>query len=200
MSKPFGSPPCFPDDTNPSSLLWSAAAPECVGGHDPAYNNPQDQSHRRERCGWYQRCADSTNAIRTRAAIQHAPVYGPVQAPPRPIVPPYPLAPRPVQQGQYPQQQQAPGASIALYQGGQLVPPHVAQYGPQLVATQVQQVGAQMPSYLTVPEPYDPNVPWYKRLFREVFRSSMKSTGHTVSSFIDHTPFAPHNPTDKENE
>lgn len=189
MPKPYGSPQCFADDLKPNELLWSGAATECAGGHDPAYTNPKDGTHRRERCSWYQRCADTTAAIRTR---QHtAPYNAPVQALPKPIQQYQQqyqqLGPRPVQQPSYPQQ-----AASVVQHPGQYVPPYVAQEGPQVVPAPVQQIGAQMPGYLSVPEPYDAYTPWYKRLVRELIRSLLKATGHTTASFIDHTPFVQH--------
>jgi hypothetical protein len=70
----------------------------------------------------------------------------------------------------------------------QLLPPWLAQMGPQLVPVTFQQPGMQMPAYLTVPEPINPEEHWMWRLVREIFRSMVKSTGHTAASFIDHNP------------
>jgi len=43
-----------------------------------------------------------------------------------------------------------------------------------------------MHSYLAVPEPVHDDIHWAKRLFHEIFRSMMKSSGHTTASFFDH--------------
>jgi hypothetical protein len=66
------------------------------------------------------------------------------------------------------------------------------------VPVQYQTPGAQMPSYLANPEPINPNIPWHQRLWHEIFRSMMKSSGHTAASFFDHmTITRPKGPEDK---
>jgi hypothetical protein len=110
-------------------------------------------------------------------------------------MPPRPAAIAPYQhqyiqqyQQQYPQQYQNPS------QPGQFVHPWIAQNGPTYVPMQYQQPGSQIPSYLTIPEPVIAEEPWLWRLLREIFRSMMKSSGHSVASFFDHTPVKLHQP------
>jgi hypothetical protein len=76
----------------------------------------------------------------------------------------------------------------------QLMPPWVAQLGPQVVPVMYQQPGSQMAAYLTVPEPVDLHEHWFWRLAREVLRSMFKATGHTASSFFDHNPWRAYEP------
>jgi hypothetical protein len=52
-----------------------------------------------------------------------------------------------------------------------------------------QQPGAQMPGYLTHPEPVVQGVPWYLRLLHEIIRSIFKGAFHTGASFFDHMTF-----------
>jgi hypothetical protein len=147
---------------------------------------------------------------------KHPTVFQPaVQPPPRPVAPhpnltgKPPLHPPPVAMQQYPgqplpppqyygqpQQQQAvlPGSPIYGMPAPAYVPPHVAQAGPVNVPLQVQQPGAQMPSYLTMPEPIDHEEGTAKALGRTLFRSAAKAVGHSVSSFFDHVPLKPHKP------
>jgi len=194
--KPMGAPSCFGDPT-----LWSPNAPECVGGMDPGYTHPQTYSHKRDRCSWYSQCASASavarlNAQPTGIAAPVQPVQVTVPPPPapaqsHPMIQQYgrgPVAQYPMQPmaQQYPQQY-LPQAPMTMPQ--QLLPPWVAQFGPQLVPMTFQQPGAQMPAYLSVPEPVDPDEPWGWRLFREVLRSMFKSSGHTAASFFDHNPW-----------
>jgi len=84
-------------------------------------------------------------------------------------------------------QQQAPQWAPQLAQ--QLAAPAMAQYGPQLVPMNFQLPGAQMPGYLTLPEPIIADVPWYLRLFHELTRAALKSAFHQGANFFDHNPF-----------
>ena len=67
----------------------------------------------------------------------------------------------------------------------QYAPPHVAQFGPAFVPMPYQLPGAQMPQYLTVPEPTNDNVPWYLQLMRELGRSMVKAFGHQLAAHVD---------------
>jgi hypothetical protein len=98
---------------------------------------------------------------------------------------------------QYPAQQPVPIPQSPQ----QLVPPYVAQFGPQLVPVQYQQPGMQMSAYLTVPEPVDPEESWLWRLLREVVRSMFKATGHTAANFFDNNTLRLHDaPTEPINQ
>ena len=202
--KPLGSPDCFGSPT-----LWSPTAVECIGGMDQGYTNPITKSHKRDKCIWYSQCAATAAAVRSEPKTimsAHPTVFAQPPAVPaptgfHPIQPQHsptnygrgPVAPVQPYQPMYLQHaQQAPQPQQALASPQQLVPPWMAQYGPQLVPIVFQQQGMQMPSYLTVPEPVDPNEHWTRRLLRELFRSMLKSSGHTAASFFDHNPFRPY--------
>lgn len=186
--KPAGSPSCYGDQ-------WSAMAPECAGGPDPAYTSPHDGSHRRERCAWYSKCAGASvsakQATQSTAIVPVQPSYPqPVPAPPKPPQP-FPVQyKQPYQQTYQPQYQQPvqPQPPIQLV----VAPPHIAQLGPQQVPMPYQQPGTQMPGYLTVPEPIIEGEHWLGRLLREIGRSIFKSAFHTGASFFDHNPIRPY--------
>jgi len=194
---PNQTPSCYGD-----SKCWSATAKECAGGLDPGYQHPVSGSHVRERCYWFAQCAQESAAARIRlqtsamhpASIPIAPV-APMVAAPRPI--PQGPAPRPAYgvAPQYPQYPQHPQYSYPQYPAqtqnpyAQYAPPFIAQMGPQVVPMVFQQPGSQIPGYLTVPEPIDPNEHWFSRLIREILRSMFKSGCHTTASFVDHTPW-----------
>ena len=219
MSTTAVQPSCF------GTHVWSATAPECVGGPDAGYEHPTTGAHARERCRWYQSCAD----VKTRTTVQpliqpqqllrqpkQPTIFAPVQPPPRPIAPtqrppiapvvqtaftPRPPMPVPAQPAahypQYPQPiQPQPVAQPVAAQG--YVPPHVAQMGPMQVPVSVQQPGAAMPHYLTNPEPIDPNGGTAGALGRTLARSAMKAIGHSVAAFFDHTPLKPHKPPESQ--
>jgi len=190
--KPANSPPCF------GSILWSASAVECIGGSDPAYENPKTGTNVRDRCNYYSSCASAVSSSRAQQPqlMQIRQNQPGMQGPPRPV----PMIPRPqnfVPQPQYPQPfQQQPTQQYMQptqsHYGVQYAPPYVAQNGPAIVAVPYQQPGHQMPSYLTVPEPVNLNESGWRRLVREIVRSMAKSAGHTTASFFDHNPMRAH--------
>lgn len=183
---------------------WNPQAVECKGGLDPMYTNPRDQSHRRDKCRFYERCAPRTCANQIS------------QSPTTSLVPAQNLVPRngpqvasPVVQPQarqqpvyYPQAYAppppppAPTAGFAQmgHPSMQMAPAHIAQFGPQMLATNFQQPGTQIPAYLTVPEPVDLSVPWYMRLGREILRAMAKGAFHTGANWVDHNPFGQYKP------
>lgn len=207
MYRPPESPSCF------GSHLWSATSAECVGGPDPGYTHPQTMAHTRERCRFYSECATTSarnrtqqvqpqsNFVPVQSLIQRqptmpapiSPTVG-VQPPPRPVAPPPNLAPRPPLQPYQPptyapqQQYQQPYYAPQTF----TAPPHVAQMGPAQVPLQYQQPGAQMPAYLTMPEPMEDGDSGWRVLVRVLFRSIMKAAGHSMASFFDHTPMKAH--------
>jgi len=196
--KPMGAPSCFGDPK-----LWSPNAPECVGGMDPGYTHPQTYSHKRDRCSWYSQCASASavarlNAQPTGVAAPVQPVQVTVPPPPppaqsHPLIQQYgrgPVVQYPMQTyPQYPQYPQYSPQQFPMAMPQQMLPPWIAQWGPQLVPAMFQQPGAQMSAYLTVPEPVDPEEHWWWRLARELLRSMFKSSGHTAASFFDHNPW-----------
>lgn len=179
LNKPPGSPDCY------GTHLWSAIAKECTGGPDAAYTHPANGTHVRERCRWFQSCAGAS--AQTKAAVVPASNLTahlhPVQLQARPGFLPSP-PPRPLTATFQPQQQ-------PYHHPTTLGQPWIAQQGPQAVPLPYQAPGAQMPSYLAVPEPAESGH-WFKRLLRETFRSMGKATGHTIASFFDHTPIVNH--------
>lgn len=186
--QPPGAPSCYGSD------LWSPTDPACVGGPDAAYTHPTNNTHVRERCRFFASCAQASSANRAQKQQQHFIPSGnltagmqPVQIAPRPGYMPVNPPPRPMTVGF--QHQPQPLAHPPYM--GQMAPPWAAQHGPQQVPMPYQSQGAQMPSYLAVPEPTDSGH-WFKRLLRECFRSMGKATGHTTASFFDHTPIANH--------
>jgi hypothetical protein len=52
--------------------------------------------------------------------------------------------------------------------------------------------GAQMPAYLTVPEPVLQGQHWGKRLAYTLIRSMAKAGGHSTANFFDHMTFNPY--------
>lgn len=186
-----GPPNCY-------GLHWSPNAVECRGGLDPNYTNALG-THRREQCSWYKPCSAKSCATKAQNKNVVPPqrlVTGPT--PQRlPIMPgrqqvraPAPLSSVKQQQHQPVQQQ--------VYHPQHMAHPYVAHQGPQQVPMQFQAPGAQMPAYLSVPEPYNANVPWWKRLVHELGRSAAKSMGHTGASFFDHmTVTKPKPPSEK---
>lgn len=76
-----------------------------------------------------------------------------------------------------------------------MIPPHMAYpqmaMMPYMVPMNFQWPGAQMPGYLTVPEPVAVGQHWMTRLFYNIARSMAKASGHTVANFFDHTTINP---------
>lgn len=204
MQKPAESPSCF------GSHLWSATEKECVGGADPGYKHPQNGTHVRERCKWYQPCAQASAQQRTQSLIPSSnltryvqpppPVGNPlagVQPPPKPVAPhpgivaqpPRPFQQPHIQHVQQPAYMHAPQVLLA--------PPYIAQQGPMQVPMQYQQPGAQMPAYLTMPEPVAQGEGALGVLFRTLLRSALKACGHSLAFFVDSTPIRPHRPPEQ---
>jgi len=198
MYKPPEAPSCF------GTHLWSATDKECVGGPDPGYTHPQTGAHARERCKFYQDCATASAQSRAQpfvpvqSLLRQPPAPIGVQPPPRPVAPHPGLPSRPPplqQQYQYPQQQQPQQYQPQVQQAyAAYAPPHVVQMGPLQIPMQYQQMGAQIPMYLTMPEPIYPGDSLLKILARTLFRSILKACGHSLASFVDHVPLRPHVP------
>ncbi len=206
MQKPAESPECY------GSHLWSATEKECVGGVDPGYKHPSNGTHVRERCKWYQPCGQVSAQQRAQSLIPASNLVRYVPPPPPPAAttlagvqpPPKPVAPhpgigvqppRPFQQPSYTQHAVQPAYMHAPQVV--MVPPYIAQQGPMQVPLQYQQPGAQMPAYLTIPEPVAQGESALGVLFRTLLRSALKACGHSLSSFVDHTPFRSHRPPEQ---
>lgn len=203
MTKPSGSPECF------GSSLWSATDKECVGGPDPGYTHPVTGARARERCRWYQPCASvsAQNKLIPAQNLVRAPMAPPplatpaippgVQPPPKPVAPNPALGARPPLHVQQPSYQYQPQQYLQpSYQQPYMTyaPPHLVQLGPAQVPMPYQQPGAQMPAYLTMPEPIRPGDSAIGVLARTLLRAMLKAFGHALASFIDHTPIKPHSP------
>lgn len=81
----------------------------------------------------------------------------------------------------------------------QMAPPAMAGM-PYMVPMNFAAYGAQMPAYLTVPEPTLPNQHWGSRLMYTLVRSMMKAAGHSTANFFDHMTFNPYPPYPPPNE
>lgn len=200
-------PSCFGKHWDPNHV-------ECKGGLDPVYRNPRDDSHRRDRCSWFEACHQRTmNSSAPVPAPQlpipaHSLVRQSMDAPKPPQIPPYspprpPVYPSPLPQQPAPPQvhqpyyqQPPPQPQPQQYQYPQqhgMLPPNIAQFGPQYVFTPYQMPGSQMPQYLTIPEPVRDDVSWIARLGHEILRSVFKSFGHSLAAFFDSNPLRRHN-------
>jgi hypothetical protein len=149
--------------------MYAASAPECVGGHDPAYLNEENGTRVRDRCNFASSCAAQMQAYRNAGTPVHVPVTNltrPVTSftPTSPIARP-PWAPPP----------QAP------------VQPQHWQHSAQ----QMMPINHYMPQYLTVRQPVIPGQSMAKRLLIESGRSVCKSLGHTIAHFFDVEIFGP---------
>lgn len=197
-------PSCF------GTHLWSASSSECAGGPDPGYIHPHNGTHTREKCSWFQACGVANQRNREKRQqmppMQHQPLMpaqnlvrsnsenNGVQPPPRPVSPHPSIPARPVihQQTHYAQPyvtQQPQQAAFTT-----MVPPYIAQSGPVQIPMQYQQPGAQMPAYLTTPEPINYGESGWGILGRILLRSILKAIGHSISSHFDHVPMRPHKP------
>ncbi len=190
---------------------WKREHIPCNGGLDAAYINPKTGSNQREPCAWVKPCSARVTAAQAQrqqlitkeqmvrnaqpqqqaAFAQPTTPWAPVkqaavavmnrlaQAPRYPA--PLPAAPAQQQVPVHPQQvyQQ----SVAMPQ--QMVHPTMAMM-PHAVPMSFQWPGAQMPGYLTVPEPVVAGQHWFVRLGFNVLRSMGKAGTHTAANFFDH--------------
>lgn len=154
--------------------MFDGNAPECVGGHDPAFYNKDPSSkfygsQTRDNCDWISSCS-----TRMQATQQVIPVSNLTrqQQPTSPFATKFNPPPTPVQ----PQPWRPPQPYAT--------PQH--QQGNQLMA-----VNFGIPQYLTVREPQNNGVGFGARLVRESLRSALKSIGHTFAHFFDVEMFGP---------
>jgi hypothetical protein len=194
---------------------WDPNHVECKGGLDPGYENPIDHTKRRDPCHWFSACGQVVESERARqraaqplipapalvrppAALSPPrpalPAPPPAYTPPRPPLQPMPPpAPVPSYQPQYahqPAAPQQPAYAVPIQQ--QMVPPYVAQQGPQYVYAPYQLPGTQMHQYLAMPEPVTDDVHWGVRLVRELFRSIAKAFGHSLAAHFDSNSIGRH--------
>lgn len=189
-TKTVSPPACF-------GKSWDQHAAECAGGLDPAYTDSETGGHVRRPCGFFNECGSRCQAGKMQQARELIPATSLSRAWQKPTAQPPVTAPAPMQVGvqQFAiQQLQAQieamqkRAMIDAQRGGQ---PQASMYyqGPQPGFQQMMPVNFEMPQYLTQREYRRPNDGVFKVLGREVFRSMLKSAGHTFANFFDSTPF-----------
>jgi hypothetical protein len=192
-------PPCY-------GKLWDPNLADCRGGLDPSYTHPKTGSNRREMCKWYQPCGAAATHSKLHEAAKVAPPPPPRVAPPPPVqapgqvIPPTalvkaPPAPPPV--GVPPQ------ASVPMQVVHGAPPQHVAHVGavaytqpvyaaqPAMVPMNQPLPGAATQSFLMVPEPEDPSVPWGVRMWRNTYRAMGKAGLMTMANFLDYNTIGP---------
>lgn len=196
-------PGCFGKSWDPNHV-------ECTGGPDKIYQHPTNGTHFRDKCSWFDRCGQQMNRPATYTVPSTSTLIPatsltqprPVPDPPRPpLIPNYPpptptppfTPPRPpATPVQYsPQTQQQPAPLYHPYPQA-MVPPHVAQQGPQYVYSPYQIPGTQSAQFLTVPEPIREDTSMLTRFFHEVLRACAKGAATQVAAFIDSNPFRRH--------
>jgi hypothetical protein len=172
---------------------WDQHAPECAGGLDPAYRDEKG-SHIRNPCRFFSECGSRCQASKMQQAQDLIPVTSLTRAWQRPSQP-GPSAPAPIQQGVHQfamqQLQQQLDDMRKRATAGQL--PMVPMY-PQSGFQQMMPVNYEMPQYLTQREYRRADESVFKVLGREVFRSVLKSAGHTFANFWDSTAIIPKPP------
>ena len=200
---PAGCPGCY-------GKHWDANAIECRGGNDPSYQNPGNGTNKRDICAWYQMCCSATNRTRMEEAVRVAPP----PPPPQPMLPTYPnQQPVYAPQGYAPQQGYRPAGPPVMPPAPQqaIIPVTIGpqQYGPTqqvayvgsmpytnpacahtplMVPMNMPMQGSQIPSFLTVPEPADPNVSPGLQLWRTVYRNMIKAACAGCAGWIDYNP------------
>lgn len=171
---------------------WDDKSPECTGGLDPTFTDPDTGSHIRERCSFFNPCGARVQAAKMQQLIPVSQVVRPpqTQQPPAP--------PAGMMQSQFDKIQQLTSQVQQLQQVVQQQNAQMARQGtasafihPMQAAVhpiQMLPVEYKMPGYLTVPEPRGKNSTVWAMLGRSVARSALKSVGHTLAAFWDTTP------------
>lgn len=193
---------------------WEESNAECCGGLDPLYIDSETDTNKRPPCAWFRSCESAyvMNGQQMSQPLippQHLirqPFVAPAPQPPPPpwrsmeatmkamaavapvpALPPLRPAPPPPVFPQHQAQQvmQHPTYPVPLVPPPQAVMPHY-------VPMNYTMPGAQVPSFLTVPEP--PGQSWKARLIFSLLRGIAKSVGLVLANFFDHTPITPWNP------
>ncbi len=177
MTQPAIPPQCFGKE-------WDQAAPECSGGLDLDYTHPENGSHVRSQCRWFQMCGSRTQALKSAPIVplQHV-VRPPVFSTPAQV---------PVTQQQATQGLQQLAHSVAALSNAVTRPVLTPAQHMQQPSVSFMPVNFQMPSYLTAPEPFHPGEPLWKPLARELLRAALKAGGHTLANFMDRAIFGRH--------
>lgn len=169
---------------------WDKNSPECAGGADANFVNPNTGSNVRVQCDFFQSCGTRVQARLippqqlVRPPVVTPPPAGPanfadwlqkqsamtVEAQRQAAL----AAPRPLA-STLAAQQQAAYHSVPLH----LLP------GAQHHPAPMYQLNYQMPGYLSVPEERQPGERLRAVLLREVLRSVFKALGHALAHFFD---------------
>ena len=167
-------------------------------------------THRRDRCSWYSQCGSRKAASSLNQQAQIIPVQQLTR--PQQAAPSMPQSFQSVVMGmsqgaqlvaaqarniQVPQMQ--PLQQVQQQQPQQYMQPFVGQSAPLMVSPSTASVpwavpmnyqaqGAQMPAYLTVPEPIVPGQGTFQPLMYTILRSVLKAGCHSIANFYDHVP------------
>lgn len=128
--------------TQPSCFgkRWDPNHVECKGGLDAAYQNPRDQTHRRDRCSWFNSCSQAMN-YQPISTAQPTPQPAPTQQ----IIPARSLLHRPAVDTPPPRPSyQPPLPPFTPPRPPTQIPAHQPSYTPQYAPPQ---------HYATVPPP-----------------------------------------------
>jgi hypothetical protein len=185
-------PSCF------GTKHWDPNHPECIGGLDPVYQNPRDQTNRRDKCNWFEACrqrvAMGPIAQPSPLIPAHSLVGRSTMDPPKPSYAPYtpPRPPAYQQQPYQPQPYQPPMVQTPVATAPPVwQPQHQPMMVPQGYVYQYYS-GSQVPHYLSVPEPIRDDISWKRRFLHEVGRALLKSLGQSFASFFDSNPMTRH--------
>lgn len=157
-------PTCF-------GKMFDGNSPECVGGHDPAFNNDNSRSANyntptRDTCDWVQSCAGRMQARLIPASnLVRPPIQPPATSPWQTKF--NQPSPQQATQGWRPPTPYSPSQAHQPHPGAHLMSTHFG-----------------IPQYLTVREPQTGRN-FGQRLFSETVRSMLKSIGHTFAHFFD---------------
>jgi hypothetical protein len=168
-------PVCF------GSHLWDKNSPECAGGPDANYVNPDNQKNVRYACNFFHSCGTRA-AMRGLVPPSQLVRPGLVTPAPAPSPPTFPTAPasgfaefiKRVEDGRQ--------AVLGRPPGPQPTQPY-AQPATHPAASWV--LNYAMPSYLSTPEVQHPGESIWQVLLRELIRSLFKAGGHAVAHFFD---------------
>lgn len=181
---------------------WDPRASECAGGADPKYLHPQNGSHVREACDFFNHCGARVQAARLgsnlfpAAQLRRPPAITAPAPAPATLAVSTPTQPsfREYMQQQMMQQQRPVPTQQPLYYPQQHPPQH-----PQMYAQQASQqhhypapsyqLNYQVPGYLSVPEVRTYGGSVWGILGREAVRAALKAMGHTIAAYFDMNPF-----------
>lgn len=193
-----------PQEMDCYGVSWEERNPECAGGVDPLYTNPQTGSHVRQRCGLYEQCGRTFKAAEaqkrlqnvaqqqvvpiTNLARQGAPAYQSA-----PLVRTQPTLPAPVATSTVPVRPYAPPPPPHAPTQMVPVPPpqmlHPAQYYPAVMSPVQTLLPHEAAPFLTVVEAPIPGVPTWRRVLAESLRAGFKGVLQQGAFIVDHTPY-----------